>query len=254
LSGKYAPDAAVTTIEAGAFSYCDALTQVHLGKNVTEIGEMAFFDCPAITAYSVDPENPVCFADERGVLVCDGVLVAAPKNLSGEYRTPKGVSAIGKYAFYECKELVSVILGKDVTFVGSDSFDYCRNLTTMSIPKNISFEYDNFDGCKSMKDVYYRGTRAEWDAVDRYKSPDKILIPYLHVMDAPPAGDMDDDWMLSTDDAVYLLLNVMFGETDYPMPTGVNPDLNSDGKADTNDAVYLLLNVMFGPEDYPISA
>ena len=83
MSGEYTPDAAVTTIAPGAFAYCDALTQVHLGKNVTEIGEMAFFDCPAITAYSVDPENPVCFADDRGVLFCDGVLVVAPKNLSG---------------------------------------------------------------------------------------------------------------------------------------------------------------------------
>lgn len=254
MSGKYTPDAAVTTIAPGAFSYCDALTQVHLGKNVTEIGELAFYDCPAITAYSVDPENPVCFADERGVLFCDGVLVVAPKNLSGEYRIPKGVSAIGKYAFYECEELVSVILGKDVTFVGSDSFDCCRNLTTMSIPKNISFEYDNFYDCKSMKDVYYRGTRAEWDAVNRYKFPDKRLIPYLHVMDAPPVGDMDDDWMLSTDDAVYLLLSVMFGTEDYPVPAGTNLDFNGDSEVDTNDAVYLLLHVMFGTEDYPISA
>ena len=253
MSGKYSPDAAVTTIAPGAFSCCDALTQVHLGKNVTEIGEMAFFDCPAITAYSVDPENPVCFADERGVLFCDGVLVVAPKNLSGEYRIPKGVSAIGKYAFYECKELVSVIFGKDVTYVDECCFEHCTALTTMSIPRNISFNYNNFKfGLRSLQDVYYRGTKAEWDAINPYNSATMELARYLRFMDAPPAGDMDDDWMLSTDDAVYLLLNVMFGETDYPMPTGVNPDLNSDGKADTNDAVYLLLNVMFGPEDYPL--
>ena len=43
----------------------------------------------------------------------------------------------------------------------------------------------------------------------------------------------------------------MFGATDYPI---ANPDkdLNNDGKIDTNDAVYLLLHVMFGATDYPI--
>ena len=64
-------------------------------------------------------------------------------------------------------------------------------------------------------------------------------------------GDMDNDGDKDTDDAVYLLLHVMFGETDYPI---VNPDkdMNNDGKIDTDDAVYLLLHVMFGAVDYPI--
>ena len=64
-------------------------------------------------------------------------------------------------------------------------------------------------------------------------------------------GDMDGDGDKDTDDAVYLLLHVMFGDTDYPI---ANPDkdLNNDDKVDTDDAVYLLLHVMFGAEDYPI--
>ena len=64
-------------------------------------------------------------------------------------------------------------------------------------------------------------------------------------------GDMDGDGNKDTDDAVYLLLHTMFGETDYPV---ANPDkdMNNDGKVDTDDAVYLLLHVMFGAEDYPI--
>ena len=48
------------------------------------------------------------------------------------------------------------------------------------------------------------------------------------------------------------LLNVMFGEEDYPIAATQNRDVNKDGKLDTDDAVYLLLHVMFGEEDYPI--
>ena len=65
-------------------------------------------------------------------------------------------------------------------------------------------------------------------------------------------GDMDGDSDKDTDDAVYLLLSVMFGEEDYPIAATQNRDVNKDGKLDTDDAVYLLLHVMFGAEDYPI--
>ena len=64
-------------------------------------------------------------------------------------------------------------------------------------------------------------------------------------------GDTDGDGQLTTGDAVYLLLHVMFGETDYPVAIP-DLDLNGDGQLTTDDAVYLLLHVMFGAEDYPI--
>ena len=73
----------------------------------------------------------------------------------------------------------------------------------------------------------------------------------IYTASAALPGDMDGDGDKDTDDAVYLLLNVMFGATDYPI---ANPDkdLNNDSKVNTDDAVYLLLHVMFGEEDYPI--
>lgn len=67
-------------------------------------------------------------------------------------------------------------------------------------------------------------------------------------------GDVNADGKTDTDDAVYLLLHVMFGSTDYPVEGGVVTDFNDDGKLDTDDAVYLLLHVMFGEQDYPLPA
>ena len=64
-------------------------------------------------------------------------------------------------------------------------------------------------------------------------------------------GDADGDGALTTDDAVYLLLHVMFGAADYPLAIP-DPDMDGDGALTTDDAVYLLLHVMFGAEDYPI--
>ena len=64
-------------------------------------------------------------------------------------------------------------------------------------------------------------------------------------------GDADGDSVLTTDDAVYLLLHTMFGAADYPLAIP-DPDMDGDGTLTTDDAVYLLLHVMFGETDYPI--
>lgn len=86
-----------------------------------------------------------------------------------------------------------------------------------------------------------------------------ITIPIVPV--TPPAPPQEEDKVITdldvsgetnTDDAVYLLLNVMFGEEDYPLPAGADTDYDGNGKIDTDDAVYLLLYVMFGEEDYPL--
>ena len=97
------------------------------------------------------------------------------------------------------------------------------------------------------------GTPAVPDAGD-------ITIPITPV--TPPAPPQDEEELVitdlngddktDTDDAVYLLLNVMFGAGDYPLPTGANTDYDGSGETDTDDAVYLLLHVMFGEEDYPL--
>ena len=68
-----------------------------------------------------------------------------------------------------------------------------------------------------------------------------------------PVGDVDNNGNLTTDDAVYLLLHVMFGEEDYPVDDDISLDFNGSGKVSTDDAVYLLLHVMFGAEDYPLA-
>ena len=71
------------------------------------------------------------------------------------------------------------------------------------------------------------------------------------ILTAAIPGDMDSSSKLDTDDAVYLLLHIMFGEGDYPI-AAANKDMDGNGKLDTDDAVYLLLHVMFGAEDYPL--
>ena len=108
-----------------------------------------------------------------------------------------------------------------------------------------------FSGCTALTDVYYGGTQARWNTVSVGSHNEALLNATMHFADAQ-TGDMDADGLLTTGDAVYLLLHVMFGAADYPIADSVELDVNGDGKLGTDDAVYLLLHVMFGAEDYPL--
>lgn len=64
------------------------------------------------------------------------------------------------------------------------------------------------------------------------------------------AGDVNGDGEKTSDDAVYLLYNVLFGDEEYPIE--ISCDYNSDGVVTAADAVYLMNNVLFGDEEYPL--
>ena len=77
-----------------------------------------------------------------------------------------------------------------------------------------------------------------------------MLLPTAAL--AAEARDLNNDSTVNSDDAVYLLLYVMFGAEDYPVPAAANLDFTNNGEVNTNDAVYLLLNIMFSDADYPL--
>lgn len=64
-------------------------------------------------------------------------------------------------------------------------------------------------------------------------------------------GDIDGNNEIDSDDAVYLLYNILFGAEDFPMLQ--KGDFDGDGNTTSDDAIYLLYHVLFGSESYPIA-
>lgn len=83
---------------------------------------------------------------------------------------PQDIIAIWSYAFYGCSSIKSVRMHDDVKLLDELSFNYCINLKEVYLGRNI--EYCNlpnvFKGCTSLTDIYYEGTKSEFESNNIY--------------------------------------------------------------------------------------
>ena len=87
---------------------------------------------------------------------------------------PDSVTSIGYRAFYRCSRLTSITIPDSVTSIGEEAFSYCSRLTSITIPDSVtSIGEEAFYRCSSLTDVYYTGSKDEWNkiSIDSYNSP-----------------------------------------------------------------------------------
>ena len=125
----------VTTIGERAFQGC-SLTSVTIPPSVTTIGSGAFDWCKKV---EVSPKNPNLYTDASGALIDRKrkILLHFPRDFSGAYAIPDGVTTIGDGAFSGCKKLRSVMIPPSVTTIGDEAFWGCP-LTSVTIPSGVT--------------------------------------------------------------------------------------------------------------------
>lgn len=105
-------------------------------------------------------------------MIENGVVIECDKSATGAIKIPKGVKSIGEYAFTGCANLTSVTIPKGVISIGYGAFSNkawvgCDNLTYVTIPNSVTSIGGNaFFGCNELKTVKYKGTLAQWCAMD----------------------------------------------------------------------------------------
>ncbi len=146
----------VTVIGRGVFENRTDITSVQIPDTVTTIGANAFSHCTSLTSLRL-PEG-VTRIEFGAFLMCTSL---------SDINIPKSVTYIGNHAFESCP-ISSVTLADGMTYIGGESFKDCTRLTSVTLPRGITWLYsDTFKNCTSLTSLSFRGSIAEWKAIDK---------------------------------------------------------------------------------------
>ena len=137
----------VTSIGAGAFGYCENLISIELPDSVISIGVGAFEYCENLTSIEI----------------------------------PNSVTSIGAGTFEHCENLTSIKIPNGIKNIGDYAFENCLNLIRIEIPNSVTKINERaFRKCTDLTDVYYNGTKKQWNEINIGNYNDDLKNATIH--------------------------------------------------------------------------
>ena len=153
------PDS-VKSLGSSAFSSCTALKSVTLPKSLSSIGDNTFDSCTSLEQITL----------------------------------PEAVREIGMDAFMGCSSLKSLNIPNGVECLKGRIVCLCTSLERISLPASLKIiESEAFLDCSGLKDVYFGGTRAQWNAISIGSDNDILESASIHFTGEYPFTDVKVD-------------------------------------------------------------
>ena len=169
-------DKDLTSIGDYAFFQCENLTNMVIPNSVTIMGNSLFSQCFSLK--NVIIPNSVTTIGDNTFAHCSSLAeITIPNSVTsiGNYMfygckslteiiIPNNVISIGDQAFYQCYSLKGFIIPNSVTTIGKFAFSQCSSLTNITIPNNvISIGHSAF-GCSSLKNIIVETGNSVYDS------------------------------------------------------------------------------------------
>ena len=135
----------VKEIAKSAFSVCNNLETVTIGKNIEKICNQPFWFCPRLRQITVSSDNKYYKSIDGNLYSKDGkvLLQYAIGNSRTEFSIPNGVECIKTSAFEGSSTLEVINIPNSVENIEPAAFAYCYNLVYWNIESNPF--YDIYD-------------------------------------------------------------------------------------------------------------
>ena len=125
------------------YSQCEKIKNVVIKNGVTNIGDLAFYNCSGLTSVAIP--NSVTSIGYSAFSGCSSLTSIS---------IPNSVTSIGIYAFYRCSGLTSITIPNSVTIILERAFKGCSGLTTLAIPNSVTDICRNaFEGCSGLTSI-----------------------------------------------------------------------------------------------------
>ena len=115
-----------------------------------------------------------------------------------------GVTSIGSYAFYGCRNMTSVTIPEGVPAIGYMVFSDCTNLTSITLPLSITEIGDGAITTGPNAHIYYPGTVTQWMEIYFYYYLEGITI---HCIDTDGVSPLTFKFFGSCGDELSWILN-----------------------------------------------
>ena len=196
---------AVTCVMSQAFAGCTALTELAVPGTVTEIGTGAFSACTGLTAVTLAPgvrslgayAFAACTALRR-IDLPDGMTLLGSGLFSGctaltELPLPDDVAWVEPRLCENCTALQNIVLPAAMTEVPRGLLRGCTGLRRVTLQGAVTAVGNGaFAGCDALADVYFTGTRAQWDAVAVGANNARLTAAAVHL--SAPAHTYPEAW------------------------------------------------------------
>lgn len=139
---RYTPTSRYNMVDPPWYSHHNEIESIVIGDGITSIGSFAFYLCNQVTSVTL----------------------------------PNSLITIEGEAFSSCSKLTSITIPEGVTDILPYAFQGCSSLSSITIPTSVkSIGAGVFWGDSSLRDVYYGGSREQWNAINISSSSNSNL-------------------------------------------------------------------------------
>ncbi len=141
-----------TEIDASSVGFmdCKTLQSVVVPSSVRQIGDVAFAGCERLRSVTL-PDGATL-----------GAAVFAGCTRLQSIRLPKDLTTIDRGTFYECEDLLEIVLPENLMKIDFEAFSGCSNLHVVVVPDSVTTIGEGaFENCKALRGIKLPARLAE---------------------------------------------------------------------------------------------
>ncbi len=169
-----------------SFANCENLKNVYIGKDVYEISERAFTQCPTLSEFRVSSENFHFYEKDGCVLKKEDNTLVATNGI-----IPVGTKIIGAGVFAQNTSIIKIVIPEGVEEIRGYAFDR-SSVSKVTLPESLNkMGKYAFAQCTDLKDIYIPESVTEI-GVAVFAGIDGLIINCA--TENKPEG-WDDEWL-----------------------------------------------------------